>query len=144
MRFLDCPAYLDQNGAVRCGLPAEVSCRFTMHSTVGPMECAMISCPAGHSFTGDIESLILAGQDYHDPGTAEAGSSTAHDSLQRGHYARHAGGGSAQLELAAAPEKRVRRPHGAPAYYLGRPAALYIGAMRSRRCMSAIGIPAAL
>jgi hypothetical protein len=24
MMFLDCPAYLDQNGAARCGLPAEV------------------------------------------------------------------------------------------------------------------------
>ena len=29
MMFLDCPAYLDQDGAVRCGLPAEVRCRFT-------------------------------------------------------------------------------------------------------------------
>ena len=36
MMFLDCPAYLDQHGAVRCGLPAEVRCRFTMHSTDGP------------------------------------------------------------------------------------------------------------
>jgi hypothetical protein len=27
MMFLDCPAYLDQEGAVRCGLPAEVRCR---------------------------------------------------------------------------------------------------------------------
>ena len=57
MMFLDCPAYLDQNGAVRCGLPAEVSCRFTMRSTEGPMESAMIRCPAGHYFCGAIESL---------------------------------------------------------------------------------------
>jgi hypothetical protein len=41
MMFLDCPAYLDQYGALRCGLPAEVSCRFTMHSTDGPVESAM-------------------------------------------------------------------------------------------------------
>ena len=33
MMFLDCPAYLDQDGAARCGLPAEVRYRFTMHST---------------------------------------------------------------------------------------------------------------
>jgi len=57
MMFLDCPAYLDQDGALRCGLPAEVRCRFTMHSTDGPMESAMIRCPAGHYFCGTIESL---------------------------------------------------------------------------------------
>ncbi len=27
MMFLDCPAYLDRDGAVRCGLPAEVERR---------------------------------------------------------------------------------------------------------------------
>jgi len=47
MMFLDCPAYLDQDGAARCGLPAEVSCRFIMNSTDGPLESAMIRCPAG-------------------------------------------------------------------------------------------------
>ena len=57
MMFLDCPAYLDQDGAVRCGLPAEVRCRFTIRSTDGPVESAMIRCPAGHSFGGAIESL---------------------------------------------------------------------------------------
>jgi hypothetical protein len=36
MMFLDCPAYLDQDGAARCGLPAEVSRWFTMGSTGGP------------------------------------------------------------------------------------------------------------
>ena len=49
MMFLNCPAYLDQDGAVRCGLPAEVRCRFTMRSTDGPLESAMIRCPAGHA-----------------------------------------------------------------------------------------------
>ena len=62
MMFLDCPAYLDQYGALRCGLPAEVSCRFTMHSTDGPVESAMISCPAGHHFCGPIESLTWNGK----------------------------------------------------------------------------------
>ncbi len=56
MMFLDCPAYLDQDGALRCGLPAEVRCRFTVRSTDGPLESAMIRCPAGHYFCGAIES----------------------------------------------------------------------------------------
>lgn len=30
MMLFDCPAYLDQNSAARCGLPAEVRSRFTM------------------------------------------------------------------------------------------------------------------
>ena len=46
MMFLDCPAYLDHERTVRCGLPAEVRCRFTMSSTDGPLESAMIRCPA--------------------------------------------------------------------------------------------------
>jgi len=70
MMFLDCPAYLDQQGAVRCALPAEVRCRFTMHSTDGPVESAMIRCPAGHYFCGAIESLTWHGKDKHDPGSA--------------------------------------------------------------------------
>jgi len=52
MMFLDCPAYLDHDGALRCGLPAEVRCQFTMRSTDGPVESAMIRCPAGHHFCG--------------------------------------------------------------------------------------------
>ena len=50
--FLDCPAYLDHERTVRCGLPAEVRCRFTMRSTDGPLESAMIRCPAGQTITG--------------------------------------------------------------------------------------------
>jgi hypothetical protein len=61
MVFLDCPAYLDTGGAVRCGLPAEVRCRFTMRSTDGPLESATITCPAGHQFNGPVESLLLCG-----------------------------------------------------------------------------------
>jgi hypothetical protein len=57
LMFLDCPAYLDRDGKQRCGLPAEVRCRFIMRSTDGPLESAMIKCPAGHWFTGTIESL---------------------------------------------------------------------------------------
>ena len=55
--FLDCPAYLDNEGAVRCGLPAEVRNRFIMRSTDGPLESAMIRCPVGHVFNAPIEFL---------------------------------------------------------------------------------------
>ena len=64
MMFLDCPACLDEEGTPRCGLPAEVRCRFTMRSTDGPLEAAMIRCPAGHWFTGPVESS---------PGNAKTG-----------------------------------------------------------------------
>jgi hypothetical protein len=90
MIFLDCPAWLDKEGAVRCGLPAEVRCRFTMRSADGPLEGAMIRCPDGHWFNGPIESL-------------------------------------------------TSRPNGAPAYYLGRPARLWITAMGQRRALAARG-----
>jgi hypothetical protein len=94
MMFLNCPAYLDQGGAVRCGLPAEVECRFTMHSTDGPVESVMIRCPVGHYFCGPIESLT---RDCPTPA-----------------------------------ERKTRRPNTAPAYYLGRPASLWIAVMRPR------------
>jgi hypothetical protein len=87
MMFLDCPAYLDEDGARRCGLPAEVRCRFTMRSSDGPAEAATIRCPAGHWFNGPIESLTWDGKNNHDPGTAAAGSRTGRDRLQRGQNA---------------------------------------------------------
>jgi hypothetical protein len=57
MMFLDCPAYLDEDGTQRCGLPAGVSDRYTMRSTSGPLESARIRCPVGHWFNGPIEFL---------------------------------------------------------------------------------------
>jgi hypothetical protein len=57
MIFPNCPAYLDDQGALRCGLPAEVRRLFTMWSSDGPLEAAMIRCPSGHWFNGPIESL---------------------------------------------------------------------------------------
>jgi len=60
LMFLDCPAYQDRAGGARCGLPAEVRCRFVMRSTGRPVESTMIRCPAGHWFTGPLESLTLA------------------------------------------------------------------------------------
>jgi hypothetical protein len=60
--FFNCPAYLDKDGATRCGLPAEVESRYTMRSTDGPLDSAKIRCPRGHWFNGPIESLTVPGQ----------------------------------------------------------------------------------
>src|SRR5260370_20077808 len=84
MMFLDCPAYLDQEGAVRCGLPAEVRCRFIMRSSDGPVEGAMIRCPAGHCFNGAIESLTWESTAKHNPGTAGVASTATRDRLPGG------------------------------------------------------------
>ena len=124
MTFLNCPACLDQDSAVRCGLPAEVRYRFTMRSTSGRLDSVMIACPAGHHFSGPIEFLT---PDNHDPGPAGASSRAKRDSLQRGHDGRDGGGGSALRDVPAAPEREARRPNNAPAYYLGRAPAYYLG-----------------
>ena len=71
MKFLDCPAYLDGDGARRCGLPAEVEDRYTMPSTGGPVECARIRCPAGHWFNAPAEFLALPAAESI-PGPPEA------------------------------------------------------------------------
>jgi hypothetical protein len=133
MMFLDCPAYLDNERTQRCGLPAEVRCRFTMRSTDGPVESAMIRCPAGHYFCGAIESLTWDGKDNHDPGPAGRGSRAGRDSLQRRHDGRHGGDRSRSADVPAEPKRDVRRPNTAPAYYLGHPAGLWITAIRPRR-----------
>ena len=70
MMFLDCPAYLDDEGAARCGLPAEVRCCYTMQSTDGPLDSVMIRCPSGHLFNGPLEFLTWKngeGQDVRRP-----------------------------------------------------------------------------
>jgi len=133
MMFLDCPAYLDQDGAERCGLPAEVRCRFTMHSTDGPVESAMIRCPAGHYFCGDIESLTWDSKDTHDPGSAAVTSRARRDSVQGSHDSRDGTDGSAARHFPAEPDPEISRPNTAPAYYLGRPARLWTTAMHPRR-----------
>jgi hypothetical protein len=133
MMFLNCPACLDSEGAVRCGLPAEVRCRFTMHSTDGPLESVMIRCPAGHGFSGPIELLALDRTDRQDPDRTGLGARTSQDRGRpgRGEFARGA--------LPAEPERNVRRPNTAPAYYLGHPAGRWITAMRPRRERAASG-----
>lgn len=140
MMFLDCPAWLDEEGAVRCGLPAEVRCRFTMRSADGPLESAMIRCPDGHWFTGLIESLTWAGNHTHDPGTAGVATSAKRDSLKGSHNGpdgrdRYVSSGDSPRE----PDQKTSRPNGAPAYYMGRPARLWITAMRQRRTLAVRG-----
>ncbi len=72
--FLVCPAYLDTDGARRCGLPAEVETRYTMRSTDGPLDSAKIRCPRGHWFNGPIEFLTI----QEEPATAAASASQPH------------------------------------------------------------------
>ena len=57
MTFLDCPAYLGHDGRARCGLPAEITNRYTLPSTDEPVECATIRCPSRHWFNGPLDSL---------------------------------------------------------------------------------------
>ncbi|HEY5988020.1 MAG TPA: hypothetical protein VIV12_16855 [Streptosporangiaceae bacterium] len=57
MMFMDCPAYLDNDGTLRCGLPAEVQYRYAFESTDAPLESAKIQCPRGHWFNGPVEML---------------------------------------------------------------------------------------
>jgi hypothetical protein len=130
MTFLDCPAYLGEDGAARCGLPAEVRYRFTLRSADGPVESAMIRCPAGHWFSGPIESLTAYGTGHRDRGAALVDSSVVRDHLPGGRELPDGGGGCAVPACRAEPERDVPRPNGAPAYYLGRPAQLWITAVR--------------
>ena len=154
--FLDCPAYLDEDGARRCGLPAEVRCRFTMRSSDGPPEAAMIRCPSGHWFNGPIESLTWESEVKHHPGKAGIASSatyhfregvsdgspdrpTANSPTARaGIIARVTlldgrGGTIVRPHYPGEPWQEIARPNTAPAYYLGRPARLWITAMSPRR-----------
>src|SRR5215471_2371855 len=119
MIFPDCPAYQDEEGAARCGLPAEVRRRFIMRSTDGPLESAMIRCPAGHWFNGPIEFLTWEHTDNHDPGTAAGAPCARHDSLQSTHDGHDSDGGFATRESPTKLQREVSRPNGAPAYYLG-------------------------
>lgn len=130
MMFLDCPAYLDDGRSVRCGLPAEVRCRFTMCSTDGPVESAMIGCPAGHSFNGAIESLTWKSDRQNAVGQAAVAPS-AGSAGRPGVPDGRAGGGRLAARDRREPDREARRPNGAPAYYQGRAARIYLTAMCS-------------
>jgi hypothetical protein len=134
MMFLDCPVYLDEEGALRCGLPAEVRCRFTMRSTDGLLEAATIRCPSGHWFNGPIESLTWEREQEHEAGTAAAVSPPPR--LRPAQTPRdtrpNRGDGPADRHPPGQPEQEASRPNTAPAYYLGRPAWLWLSATRPR------------
>lgn len=134
MMFLDCPAYLDQEGAARCGLPAEVRCRFTMRSSDGPLESAMIRCPAGHWSNGPIESLTWERTGQHNPDPAAAG---ARRPGRPGRLGNRAGTGEPVLHERGGRSRASRRPANAPAYYLGRSASEWIAAVNPRRAAPA-------
>jgi hypothetical protein len=140
MMFLDCPACLDEEGAVRCGLPAEVTCRFTMRSTGGPLESAMIRCPAGHWFNGPIESLTWQSSQKPDHGKPAVAATARRDSLTSSHDGLGSSGALTVLDRGQ-PEQDIPRPATAPAYYLDRPARLWITAMRPRRTPTASDHP---
>ena len=137
MMFLDCPAYLDHDGAVRCGLPAEVERQFTMSSSDGPAESAMIRCPAGHWLNGAIESLTRESRGKHDLGSAGDAFRAGHDTAPGGHDRRDGGAGFVVLAFSAEPGRDIARPNSAPAYYQGRPVRLWLSAMRPRRSRTA-------
>ncbi len=58
--FLDCSAYPDGHGIVRCALAAEVEDRYRLTSSGGPLAGVQIRCPSGHSFDGAEEAPALA------------------------------------------------------------------------------------
>jgi hypothetical protein len=134
MMFLDCPAYLDRECTARCGLPAEIRCRFTMRSTDGPIESAIIRCPVNHHFCGAIESLTWEDKDEHDACNSVLTSRVLGGRTVQGiDDGRDGTGTSAVRGLSAGPKADGSRPNTAPAYYLGRPASLWITALRTTR-----------
>jgi hypothetical protein len=56
-KFLDCPAYMDRQGAERCGLPAVVEDCYAVRSLDGPLDSVRIRCPRGHWFNGPVDAL---------------------------------------------------------------------------------------
>ena len=133
MMFLDCPAYLDEEGTLRCGLPAEVRRRFTMRSSDGLVEAAMIRCPSGHWFNGPTESLTWEREQGPQAGTATASPPPRPRSAQTTRDTRpDRGHGPADPHPPRRPEQENSRPNTAPAHYLGRPAWLWLAAARPR------------
>jgi hypothetical protein len=60
--FMDCPAYTDGPGMVRCGLAAEVEDCYTLTSSDGPLAAVRIRCLGGHFFNGPVEALSVEKQ----------------------------------------------------------------------------------
>ena len=71
--LLDCPAYLDEGGLARCGLPAAVLSRVIAESTAGPVEIVKIKCPVGHHFNAPVEFLSPEGASSTAPASRPVG-----------------------------------------------------------------------
>jgi hypothetical protein len=78
-------------------------------------------------------------RDKPGPGKAAAASRPARDSVRGSHDGRDGAAGIAVRDFPAGPEPGISRPSTAPAYYLGRPARLWITVMRPRRRRTASG-----
>jgi hypothetical protein len=111
MMFLDCPAYLDDKGAIRCGLPAEVRSRYTVRSSDGPLESAMIRCPVGHVFNGPIEFLTWEKHESkHAPANGRVAAMTGHDRGTGGRDRRDSSGAPAVRDIPGPPARKASRP----------------------------------
>jgi hypothetical protein len=78
--FFDCPAYLDEDGSVRCGLPAELEDQYAQESTGGQLESVRTRCPRRHWFNAPVEFLTLAESQpitRREPGLEECGRALA-------------------------------------------------------------------
>jgi hypothetical protein len=49
--FMDCPAYMDRRGTVRCGLPAAVEYRYTVSTMAGCWKAPRSAAPAATGST---------------------------------------------------------------------------------------------
>jgi hypothetical protein len=127
--FLNCPAYMDNDGTTRCGLPAEVEYRYTLNSTDGPLESATIRCLAGHCFNGPIAFPAWERTDNHQPVTATMARYVGPTGTRDGRSPV----GVAVIDGLGGRSQQIRRLNTSPAYYLGRPASIWITAMRPRR-----------
>jgi len=105
MMFLDCPAYLDEEGALRCGLPAEVRRQFTMRSSDGPLEGRHDQVPVRPLGQRANRIPRTRTRAKHDPGNAEAASSASRDRLKRTHGGPDGGGGHVIQESTGAAEQ---------------------------------------
>jgi len=84
MMFLDCPAWWDQDGTVRCGFPPRSDGGTPCAQPAGPLEGVMIRCPAGHWFNGPNEFLAWESSDRHPQGLAGAAANAARSAWPRG------------------------------------------------------------
>jgi hypothetical protein len=75
--LMDCPAFLDEDGLIRCALPAEVQYRYAAGSTGGPLDSAKIRCPRGHWFNATIDVLTQPMHGGHRAGVGIPAARTA-------------------------------------------------------------------